>query len=216
MPTTAGHGTDAPDQVHFGLPNGPDEIYNIQVRFLTVNGVRKIVQRSVVPSEIEGQRIQIYNTDLDNYGRCGDFDGDGVPDDIDLDDDNDGISDVQEQDCSSGTCLARDTDGDGFTDHSDLDSDNDGITDLVETGGIDEDGNGLVDQVTTSQSYTVSLTVTDDDGCTATHSGTLTVGTGGSTSFNPRTQGTSCSPSACNDHSFVESWRNRSDRSRRL
>lgn len=46
-----------------------------------------------------------------------------------------------------GTTSGRilDTDGDGVPDFLDIDSDNDGITDVVETGGVDSDGDGRVD-----------------------------------------------------------------------
>ncbi len=81
--------------------------------------------------------------DADNLGvgdldyREQDSDGDGIDDNIDLDDDNDGIPDLVE-----GT---GDKDGDGIPDYLDLDSDNDGIPDVVEAGGIDADGDGLLD-----------------------------------------------------------------------
>lgn len=68
----------------------------------------------------------------------GDFDGDGIPDEVDLDDDNDGILDTVEQQGQED----RDTDGDSFPDHRDLDSDGDGCFDVAEAGFADEDGNG--------------------------------------------------------------------------
>lgn len=57
---------------------------------------------------------------------CADFDQDGIFNDVDLDDDNDGITDAME---GNGT---KDTDGDTVADSQDLDSDNDGIPDSVE------------------------------------------------------------------------------------
>jgi gliding motility-associated-like protein len=75
-----------------------------------------------------------------------DTDGDGIPNNVDIDDDNDGILDVLEGE--------DDSDGDGFIDRLDIDSDNDGIPDNVEaqaTNGYiapaqnDEDGDGLDD-----------------------------------------------------------------------
>ena len=77
-----------------------------------------------------------------------DVDGDGVNNDLDLDDDNDGILDANE---------TGDTDGDGIPDQYDLDSDNDGIFDIVEAGGVgnsfgmvntfsDDNANGISDQ----------------------------------------------------------------------
>lgn len=106
---------------------------------------------------------------------CLDNDKDGIPDNIDLDDDNDGITDVVEgggvdpsadadndgvpnyEDADylgftdingDGINDRFDADGDGVPDIFDLDSDNDGSTDLFEAGGMDADGNGLVDNFT--------------------------------------------------------------------
>jgi len=61
-----------------------------------------------------------------------DTDGDHVKDKDDLDDDNDGIPDLNET-------SPTDTDGDGLEDRHDLDSDNDGIPDVVEAGATDVD-----------------------------------------------------------------------------
>ena len=69
-----------------------------------------------------------------------DTDGDGIANDIDLDDDNDGIPDTVEQ---SGNPLL-DTDGDGIPNSLDLDSDNDGIADVIEAGGTDPDKDGKI------------------------------------------------------------------------
>ncbi|MBF2022615.1 MAG: DUF4114 domain-containing protein, partial [Hydrococcus sp. C42_A2020_068] len=102
-----------------------------------------------------------------------DTDGDGVRDFQDLDSDNDGITDVIEaggvdtngdgiidnfvdsnsdgiadrvSSSTGGTPLSLpDTDGDGIRDFQDLDSDNDGITDVIEAGGVDTNGDGIID-----------------------------------------------------------------------
>lgn len=100
-----------------------------------------------------------------------DSDGDGSPDEVDLDDDNDGIPDLAEfarpfptdpsaDDDNDGllnwqdpdylaaaglTAADVDFDGDGIPNHLDVDADGDGITDLVEGGGTDSNGDGLVD-----------------------------------------------------------------------
>ncbi|AFY76517.1 hypothetical protein Ple7327_1106 [Pleurocapsa sp. PCC 7327] len=75
-----------------------------------------------------------------------DTDGDGVANYRDLDSDNDGILDSTEQNGNPN----RDTDGDGILDSLDLDSDNDGITDVVEAGGIDANGDGIIDNFSDS------------------------------------------------------------------
>lgn len=69
-----------------------------------------------------------------------DFDKDGILDDDDLDDDNDGILDTVEQNGDPN----RDTDSDGYPDHQDLDSDGDGCFDVIEAGFTDGDGNGTL------------------------------------------------------------------------
>ena len=108
-----------------------------------------------------------------------DTDFDEISNQIDLDDDNDGIPDADE-DGGTGFAPQGDADGDGIInirdqsdatsgfpsfvdvntdglndkydkdvdgvpDYLDLDSDNDGIPDIIEAGGIDTDGDGLVD-----------------------------------------------------------------------
>ncbi len=69
-----------------------------------------------------------------------DWDKDGVPDDIDWDDDNDGIIDEDE-----GEDI--DTDGDGIPDSKDSDSDGDGCNDVIEAGFSDADGDGYLGPV---------------------------------------------------------------------
>ncbi len=80
---------------------------------------------------------------------CPDFDGDGIPNYLDADSDNDGILDLTEKDF--------DFDGDGRGNYLDLDSDNDGILDIRETAAdldgdgklnfldLDADGDGILD-----------------------------------------------------------------------
>lgn len=65
-----------------------------------------------------------------------DCDNDGINNDIDLDDDNDGILDVIESDL--------DFDLDGIPNNLDLDSDNDGCLDVFEAGFSDLDQDGLL------------------------------------------------------------------------
>lgn len=65
-----------------------------------------------------------------------DNDRDRVPDIVDLDDDNDGILDVDE--------TSGDEDGDGVINSFDLDSDGDGCLDVIEAGFLDSDGDGIL------------------------------------------------------------------------
>ncbi|KAA2216049.1 Ig-like domain-containing protein [Maribacter flavus] len=87
-----------------------------------------------------------------------DYDGDGVYDHEDIDDDGDGILDSVEDKNHDGdnnpATNPTDTDSDGVPDYLDLDSDNDGILDNLEgqnfhtyrpKSGVDSDGNGLDD-----------------------------------------------------------------------
>ena len=62
-----------------------------------------------------------------------DFDQDGIRDEIDVDDDNDGILDTYEGNGNT------DTDGDGNPDSRDLDSDGDGCYDVDEAYGTSTD-----------------------------------------------------------------------------
>ncbi|MFZ1617793.1 MAG: HYR domain-containing protein, partial [Flavobacteriales bacterium] len=97
-----------------------------------------------------------------------DHDGDGVCDNADLDDDNDGILDVTE----GGDLL--DTDGDGIPNRFDLDSDNDGIYDVVEAGSGKSQIAGVLNSavnaagipisVDADANYIVDYTVKDSDG----------------------------------------------------
>ncbi|MBM0103342.1 outer membrane beta-barrel protein [Steroidobacter sp. S1-65] len=116
-----------------------------------------------------------------------DSDMDGIPDVADSDSDNDGVSDRAEGGASGSdtdgdgiddafdvdyvggadsngdgvadSAAARDSDSDGVPDFRDLDSDNDSIPDVVESGGVDEDGDGLLDV-----GGTITSTPRDTDG----------------------------------------------------
>lgn len=81
-----------------------------------------------------------------------DSDHDGIGDSADLDDDNDGQSDVTELACGSdpldAASVSADTDGDGMPDCVDTDDDNDGVADTADafpldpTEWVDSDGDG--------------------------------------------------------------------------
>lgn len=96
-----------------------------------------------------------------------DTDCDGVPDNIDIDKDDDGIVDWVEGDDSV------DTDGDGIPDYLDIDADGDGIPDNIEAqefypyvppSGVDENGNGLDDIYETDGRLGLDPIDTDRDG----------------------------------------------------
>ena len=80
---------------------------------------------------------------VEAHGGDGDLDHDGVIDAF-VDADGDGLDDnVRAAGVGAGM---RDTDGDGLPDQTDLDSDGDGVFDIVEAGGVDENGDGVVDR----------------------------------------------------------------------
>lgn len=75
-----------------------------------------------------------------------DTDGDGAPDFLDTDSDDDGLDDAQEAGDSDLGTPPVDSDGDGRPDLRDLDSDGNGVPDAVE-GGSDADGDGRIASV---------------------------------------------------------------------
>ncbi|MBI1294096.1 hypothetical protein GC175_03945 [bacterium] len=83
-----------------------------------------------------------------------DNDGDGIGDVVDPDDDNDGLSDVDEAIAGTNPLVA-DTDGDGKNDavevgadpSAPIDTDGDGIIDALESSITDTDGDGVVDEL---------------------------------------------------------------------
>ncbi len=112
-----------------------------------------------------------------------DTDADAHPDFIDLDSDNDGISDQIEAGIDvlikQGQLAAEQTstnhplnsDGGEIADYRDLDSDNDGLADMTEAGGVDSNGDGRVDNVIDTDnngiddtSHTTILQAADTDG----------------------------------------------------
>ena len=106
----------------------------------------------------DGDEISIGTDPLDSSDHPTDFDGDGVDDYLDTDDDDDGVLDVDDAfpyDASEWT----DTDGDGTGDNADTDDDDDGVLDvddafpLDSTEDTDTDGDGTGDNADT-----------DDDG----------------------------------------------------
>ena len=90
-------------------------------------------------------------SDQDEDGICDEFegidtlvdtDGDGEPDYLDLDSDNDGIADSIEKGNINPGEYPVDSDADGTPDYRDLDSDGNGLSDSVD-GAADLDGDGV-------------------------------------------------------------------------
>ncbi|MEO1625241.1 MAG: hypothetical protein AAFV25_08780 [Bacteroidota bacterium] len=75
---------------------------------------------------------------------------------------------------ANGVCADLDADGDGIINQFDLDSDNDGVTDIAEAGGIDTNGDGLVDYPTPNDP--TSMVDLDGDGLADAYDDTDTQG----------------------------------------
>ncbi len=110
-------------------------------------GVPNGVSFSIGTSRNASQLAVVCDTCNSGNSNFVDSDGDGIGNDCDLDDDNDGILDTVE----NGGNSNRDTDGDGIIDRIDLDSDNDGIYDITEAGtdSLDSNNDGRVDDMNT-------------------------------------------------------------------
>jgi hypothetical protein len=123
--------------------------------------------------------------DLQTLGVC-DSDGDGLTDDVDLDDDNDGVDDINDA-FPLDPSESADSDGDGVGDNADLfpndpnetsDADGDGIGDNAD---IDADNDGMPNATENSGGAVVSTLLDDfetDQGWTVDPNGTDTATTG--------------------------------------
>ncbi|WBL20744.1 T9SS type B sorting domain-containing protein [Zunongwangia sp. HRR-M8] len=124
---------------------------NFGIIGLIVSDNAKLIDCSAICTLLANEKVYDDVEIINNPSECStrqeieekclpDFDNDGIPDDIDLDDDNDGILDVIED----NGVLDRDTDQDGHPDKRDLDSDNDDCFDVIEAGFTDKDNNGTL------------------------------------------------------------------------
>jgi gliding motility-associated-like protein len=76
-----------------------------------------------------------------------DTDGDGTPNYLDIDDDGDGISTIDEDINQNSDPMDDDTDGDGIANYLDDDDDNDGISTWEEDEFGDADNDGILDHL---------------------------------------------------------------------
>lgn len=95
---------------------------------------------------------------IDNFLYEGwDSDGDGFAEGFDANDNDTSLVGSNNFDAST---FQNDRDQDGIPNYWDLDSDNDGIPDLIEAGGVDENGDGIIDYPTPGD----PLSMEDGDG----------------------------------------------------
>lgn len=118
------------------------------------NGIDDTVDGMVITltdSDSDGS-FDYLDVDADNDGVTdavenggSDTDGNGKVDGFDTDTDGDGLPDSVDPDNGGTPISGTDTDGDGLSNNRDLDSDNDGYPDILEGGGTDGDDDGIVD-----------------------------------------------------------------------
>jgi len=148
--------------------------------------------------ELIKTNVTNFDLDGDGYPNCRDLDSDndGISDLVEsgldasaIDQDNDGVVDsttdvdqdglMETVDADDNNANAdpagkitssniRDTDNDSVPDFKDLDSDNDGIPDVIEAGGSDPDGDGVIGSgpITDTDGDGWSAVVDPDDGGT--------------------------------------------------
>ncbi|MBL4606032.1 MAG: T9SS type A sorting domain-containing protein, partial [Flavobacteriaceae bacterium] len=134
---------DGLDDIYEGSDSTPGETYDVNDEINTP--VSNLL-------DADSDAATTGDVDYRDTASVPDTDGDGVTDDIDIDDDNDGILDINEDALADG-------DSDGIINSLDIDSDDDGIPDNVEAqltigyiapsgsgaGITDIDGDGLDD-----------------------------------------------------------------------
>jgi hypothetical protein len=134
-----------PDTDHGGVSDGIEDInHNGRIDNGERNPNDPLDDRA--PLDTDGDTI------ADDVEGTGDQDGDGIPNNLDLDSDDDSISDQDEAGDTDLMTLANDADHDNIPDFIDLDSDGDGLQDAKEAGDadiatppIDSDSDGLAD-----------------------------------------------------------------------
>lgn len=163
-----------------GAPNGTLD-FSSSITGIVGSALGYITVNSIGSSYSNFGCLAAVDLDFDNDGVPDaidlDDDNDGIPDlveypgsgmTLDPGDDSDGDGTVNYKDpdfpgCGglngNGTCTLLDKDGDGVPNSFDLDADNDGASDPAEAGGVDMDGDGILDNFidTDSDGLTQSL-----------------------------------------------------------
>ncbi len=118
--------TDVCEQIYAEIVTGE----NITLTLSATN----LTNQKILSEPGEKSFYVIKGASKEERKECVDTDGDGVANLIDIDDDNDGITDTAE---GNGKV---DTDKDGIPDSLDTDSDNDGVPDTIEGNDANHDG----------------------------------------------------------------------------
>lgn len=163
-----------------GAPNGTLN-FNGSLISIIGNALGIITSNSIGSAYSHFGCLANADLDFDNDGVPDaidlDDDNDGIPDNAEYpglgltedpaaDHDGDGIPNYSDADFSAcgglnanDVCTNFDKDGDGIPNSFDLDSDNDGVPDVIEAGGVDADGDGVLDDFTDTDNDGLSQSV---------------------------------------------------------
>ncbi|MFN8258765.1 MAG: Ig-like domain-containing protein [Bacteroidales bacterium] len=153
-----------------------DGILNTDEGYMGISGAAD-TDADLIPNYSDPDFMPYIDSNCDGINDIFDYDLDSTPDCIDLDSDNDGITDCIEaggndadgdgiydsfsdanndglHDAAGAGLAGNDMEGDGLKNQRDRDTDGDGITDCIEAGGTDSNGDGIID----------SFADNDDDG----------------------------------------------------
>ncbi len=160
-----GHGSQKPGILNFGLENGPNVLYKVTVYFTTVNGNRDTVVKTVTPAQLTGHKIIIYNDDADdNQCNVGP---------IDIDQDDDGILDIDENSACLGSLHYEFYDGTPVSNYVNS-------VDGIPTTGALASGDATDFDVNALQN---SVDPGDADSYSIRYSGTISIATAGNYTF---------------------------------
>ena len=118
-----------------------DGSFTINAEIVRAWGQRSDNDKDGVPDNQDNDDDNDGTLDVNEAGKANDHDNDGTADAQDQDDDKDGLLDVNE------AGKANDHDNDGIADAQDQDDDNDGVLDTKDTKPFDHDNDGQNDDV---------------------------------------------------------------------